>query len=100
MTSTSCSIDRLGVVLGQRVLERLLAAGLGAEPGLEHLAGRLAGPEARDADLLGDLLEGRVDGLLELACVDLDGQLDLVALEGLDGGSSSGASVSAGLGRT
>ncbi len=77
--------DRGRVVLGECVLERLLAPGEGAEAGLEHLAGCLAGPEARQADLLGDLLEGGVHRALELASVDLDGQLDLVPLEGFDG---------------
>src|SRR3954454_12421600 len=49
-------------------------------------AGGLARTEARDADLAGDLLEGLVQRLLELLLVDLDGELDLVALEGLDDG--------------
>jgi hypothetical protein len=46
-----------------------------------------SGPEALDAHLTGDLLEGRVHGPLELLLVDLDGELYLVPLEGFDGGS-------------
>ena len=86
MTSTSFSTHRLRVVVGQRVLEGLTAGGVGAEAGLEQLAGRLAGPEPGDADLTGDALERGVDLLLELGLVDLDGELHLVALEGLDRG--------------
>ena len=44
-------VDRPHVVLGERVLQRLLAADLGAEAALEHLSGGLAGPEPGDADL-------------------------------------------------
>ena len=77
--------DRGRVVLGQRVVQRLLATGQRAEAGFEHLAGRLARAEAGEPHLAGDLLEGGVDRRLELTGVDLDGQLDLVALEGFDG---------------
>ena len=77
--------DGGGVVLGERVLQGLLATDQWAEAGLEHLAGRLARPEAREADLLGDLLERGVHCALELPRLDLDGQLDLVPLEGFDG---------------
>ena len=79
--------DGRGVVLRQRVLQRLLPSGQRPDAGLDDLAGRLAGPEALDAHLAGDLLERRIDGLLELLLVDLDGELDLVPLEGFDGGS-------------
>src|SRR3546814_7250936 len=58
--------DRRGVVLGQGVLEGLLATHKGPEARFEDLAGRLARPEAGQADLLGDLLEGGGDGLVEL----------------------------------
>ena len=77
--------DGRRVVLGQRVVQRLLPTRQRAEPGLEDLAGRLARTEAGKPDLAGDLLEGGVDRRLELTGVDLDGQLDLVALEGFDG---------------
>ena len=95
MASTSLLGEGLGVVLGQGVVQRLLAPDLGAQPALEHLAGRLAGPEAGDADLAGDLAEGVVDRLVELVLVDLDGELDLVSLEGRDGGLHRGVSVTA-----
>src|SRR5690606_34850340 len=71
----------------QRLPQRLLAGGALAETGLEHPAGCLTRAEAREAHLAGDALEGIVDGDLELVRVDLDGQLDLVPLEGLDGAS-------------
>ena len=77
-------LDRLGVVLREGVLERLAPGRLRADAGLEQLAGRLAGPEPGDADLAGDALERGVDLVLELCVVDLDRQLDLVALDGLD----------------
>src|SRR3546814_353390 len=77
--------DRRGVVLGQGVLEGLRATHKGPEARFEDLAGRLARPEAGQADLLGDLLEGGGDGLVELVRGNLDGQLDLVPLEGFDG---------------
>jgi hypothetical protein len=79
--------DGLGVVAGQGLAQGLLARRALAEAGLEHPARCLAGPEPGQADLAGDALEGLVDGALELVRVDLDGQLDLVPLEGLDGAS-------------
>src|SRR4051812_1154145 len=88
--------DGLGVPLGQRLPERLLAGHLGAEPRLEDGPGRLARAEARDADLLGDALERTVERLVDLGLIDLDGQLHLVALEGFDGRLHRRASVLAG----
>jgi hypothetical protein len=77
--------DRLGVVLGYGVVQGLAPTDGRAEAGLQHPARRLAGPEARDAHLPGQLAERRVDVLFELDLVDLDADLDLVALERLDG---------------
>ena len=75
--------DRLGQVLRDGVTQRLLAGRGHADARLEHAAGRLAGTEARQPDLPGDLAEGRVDVLVELGLVDVHRQLDLVALQGL-----------------
>ena len=75
--------DGLGQVLRDGVAQRLLAGRSDADAGLEHPARRLAGAEAGQPDLAGDLAERRVDVLVELGLVDVDRQLDLVALEGL-----------------
>ena len=72
-----------GEVLRDGVAQRLLAGGAEADAGLEHPAGRLAGAEPGQPDLAGDLAERLVDVAVELGLVDLDRQLDLVALEGL-----------------
>ena len=87
---------RPGEVLRHCVTQRLLAGGTEADAGLEHLARDLAGAEARQVDLLGDRLESTVDVVLELVLVDLDVQLDLVALEGFQRTLHRSASVSAG----
>ena len=57
--------------------------------------GRLAGAEAGEADLAGDLAERDVDVPVELGLVHLDRQLDLVPLEGLDRALHRAASVPA-----
>ena len=77
-------LDRLDVVLGQRVAQRLLARGVGTEARFEQLARRLAGTEAGHAHLARQLLERAVDGPLEFVGRDRDPQLDLVAVEFLD----------------
>ncbi len=76
--------DRLGVVLGERVAQRLVARDLGAHAGLEQAAGRLAGTEARHLDFLRQLAERGVDGLLEVFGRDRDVEADLVVFERFD----------------
>ena len=78
-------LDRLDVVLGQRVAQGLVARRLGAQARLEQLAGRLAGPEPRHLHLVGELAERGVDRALEIGRRNCDVELDLVAFEGLDG---------------
>ena len=96
MMSTSCSAHGLGQVLRDGVAQRLLAGRRDADAGLEDAPRRLAGAEAGQADLAGDLLERGVDVAVELGLVDLDGQLDLVALlEGLERALHREASVPA-----
>ena len=54
--------------------------------GLEQPTGGLAGPEAGDPHLPGELPERGVDGRLELAGGDIDPKADLVALQRFDCG--------------
>src|SRR5207253_5401264 len=56
-----------------------------------------AGPKPGNAGLAGDLAEGGVDGLVELALVDLDRDLDLVPLQGLDRRLHAGGQPTGGL---
>src|SRR5205807_1207577 len=86
-------LERLAVVVGQRVAQGLLPSRLLAQPGFEDAAGRFAGAESRDAHLAGDLAEGGVEGALELRFVDFHRELDLVALEGLDDRLHTGRAV-------
>src|SRR5437763_3291369 len=89
-------LERLDVEVGERVPQRLFSRNIRAEAGLEDAAWSFAGPEARDPRLAGDLAEGGVDRLVELALLELDGHLDLVALEGLDGGPHRAATLPGG----
>ena len=93
-------VDRLDVVLGDRVLQGLLAGDVGAEAGLEQLARRLAGTEARDADLFGELAERGVQRGLELVSRNTDVEPDFVAIKGLYGGLHGLGSVPAGSSRS
>ena len=77
-------VDRFDVVLGQRVAQRLVARGLGAETRFEQTAGCLAGPEAGELHLVRELAERCVDGALEVGGRNGDVEADLVAFERLD----------------
>lgn len=52
---------------------------------VDDACGDLALAEARDGDLLSDVLVGMIDARLELVVFHLDGQLDLGRVQGLDG---------------
>ncbi len=67
-----------------QALYTAVATGGGAEAGLEDAAGGLAGPEAGEPDLVGQLAERLVDVALEAAGADGHGQADLVAVEVLE----------------
>ncbi len=58
--------DGLAVAAGQRVVDDLLEHRAAADAGLEKLGRRLAGAEAGQADLLGQLLVGPVEVGLQL----------------------------------
>ena len=58
--------DGLAVAAGQGVVDDLLEHGAAADAGLEQLARRLAGTEAGQPDLLGELLERPVEVGLQL----------------------------------
>ena len=75
-----------GVVVGKGLPEGLTPGILLPDPSLEDLAWRLARTEARESNLPGQTGEGGVEVLFELSFVELDHELDLVALEGLNRG--------------
>ena len=77
-------VDGLDVVLGAARPAAPVPARFGSEASFEQLAGRLAGPEAGDTHLAGELLERAVDGSFEFVGRDGDVQLDLVPVECLD----------------
>src|SRR5207244_6030922 len=79
-------LERLLVVRGQRLAQCLRARRLRAQPRLEQTSGCLPRPEAGNADFDGDLAKGGIEGPVELALVDLDGELDLVSFERFDRG--------------
>ena len=84
-------VDALGddgfeVELRQRVVQRLVACDLGAEPGFEDAPRRFTGTEAVDLHLVRELAERRVDRTLEVGGRDRDVQTNLVVVEGFDRG--------------
>ena len=87
--------QRTTVVVGKRLLDRLLASGGHADAGLQELAGGLSGSESGEADLLGDSPEGRLHGDVELGLSDGDSQPDQVAVQSFKGGLHSLRSVPA-----
>jgi hypothetical protein len=77
--------QRLPVEVGQRLPQRFLPDHLGADAGVDQLAGHLPLAEAGDLDLGGPAPVGGADGALQLRFGDLDGQLDLVLADALRG---------------
>ena len=75
--------DGAGQVRRDRVAQGLLPGRGDADAGLEHPPRRLAGAEPGQPHLAGDLAERLVDVAVELGLVDVDGELDLVPLQGL-----------------
>jgi len=63
-------------------LDRLLPDRLGPEAGFNHRAGSLAGPEALDLHLLGELGDHLLEGAVDLLGGDLDRQGDLAPRQG------------------
>ena len=81
----------LGVVLGHRLAQGLFAADCATELRLEQATGRLAGTEARHADLFRNALERSVDGDVECFFVDFNRELHPVVVEGLHSALHQGA---------
>ena len=76
--------DRLGVLLGQFVAKGLAACVPGFDLALQELAGSLAGTETGEIHLFGDLLPCEIQRWIQFLLVQIDHELHLVALEGLD----------------
>ena len=85
IVSSSSRSTASRVVVGQRVPQRLLPGDVGAEPGLEQPAGRLAGTEAGDLAPRGRACGTRRRWPSRTRLGDRDVQPDLVAVERLDG---------------
>ena len=77
--------DGLGVEAGQALVDGVLEDGRAADALVDDARRHLALAEARDHDVLGDVLVRVLDARLELVVRHLDGQLDLGGLQGLDG---------------
>ena len=75
--------DGLGVVVRERVTDHLGPDGLSTEADLEEPTRDLSRAEAGNGNLFLEAANGLVDRAFEFLLVDLDGELDSVALEGL-----------------
>ena len=84
-------LHRLGVLLRQHLVDRLVQHGSTTDLTVDHHRRHLAATEARDVDLLGDLLVGRVEARLELVERNLDGELGPGGAQGLDGALHRGS---------
>ena len=73
MGSTSVSVNRPGVEVGERLAQRLAADGRGsAHPGLDDSPGYLARPETGNPHLTGQPPHHLVQGFVDLRLVDLN----------------------------
>ena len=72
--------NSLGEVFGNRVLNCLTACSVGANACFENTAWCFARTEAWKTNFVGDFAECRIDVAVEFRLINLDGQLDLVAL--------------------
>ena len=77
--------DGLRVVLGECLAQRLLTRRGAADARFEDATGCLAWTKPGNAHFACDATKRRVHRFVELRLVDLDRNLDLVVLEGLDG---------------
>ena len=83
--------DRLSVELVEPVVDGVVEHLFAADPLVDKLRRHLALAEARDVDLLADVLVGVRDAGLELVGGDGDAELDPRGAEPLDGGLHAGA---------
>jgi hypothetical protein len=88
-------VDRLGVELRKRVVDRLLQNRTAAEPLVDDARRDLALPEALHRDLLVDLLVRRVEAVLELLEGHLDAEPNPGRVQGLHGALHGSVSLGA-----